>query len=431
MQIEKKYDVVVAGGGLAGVCAAAAAARTGCSVVLVERYGFMGGMATAGLVNPLQGHDTVSPDGEVIPVNNGGIYRMILQRMQSLQGIVRYGKHSWLPFNEEIMKLVLDTLISEFHIDLLLHSFIFDVEKTGRHIKGIRTAGKSGEILIQGDYFIDATGDGDLAYYSGCEVKMGREQDGLCQPMTLNFRIGDIDRDRVDRFLDRAEYDEKVNKLYKELKGLGRIKNPRENVLTFPHLIDSIVHFNSTRVTEKSGVDVFQLTESEMEARRQMYELFIFMKENVRGYKNSQLLMSAPQIGVRESRRITGLYEIKENDLLEFRKFEDSIARGRYCIDIHNPSGTGTMIKAIPEGEYYTIPYRSIVPKDMDNLLIAGRAISTTHEAHSAIRVMPICASVGESAGIASAVAASQKAAFADVPVGLIQKELDRCGGLY
>lgn len=391
----------------------------------------MGGMATAGLVNPLQGHDTISPQGEAIPVNNGGIYKMILERMKSLHGIIRYGNHSWIPFNEEIMKLVLDDLIKEFRIDLLLHSFIFNVEKTGRHITGIRTASKSGEILIQGDYFIDATGDGDLAYYSGCEVKLGREQDGLCQPMTLNFRIGQIDKSRVDRFADKAEYEEKVNRKYVEQKELGKINNPRENVLTFPHLIDSIVHFNSTRIVGKSAVDVFQLSESEMEARRQMYELFIFMKKNVMGYENSQLLMSAPQIGVRESRRVLGLYELKENDLLEVRKFEDSIARGRYSIDMHNPSGTGTVIKAIPEGEYYTIPYRSIIPKDMDNLVIAGRAISTTHEAHSAIRVMPICASMGESAGIASAVAVSQKSTFTDVNVRMIQNELNRYGGLY
>jgi len=244
--------------------------------------------------------------------------------------------------------------------------------------------------------------------------------------MTLCFRLADVDTDKFD-----PESRELVNEKYKEYKDKGIIKNPREDVLTFEHIVDDIIHFNSTRIVGRSAVDVEDLTAAEIEAREQMYELYQFMKNNIPGFENSKLLMSAPQIGVRESRRIVGEYVITEEDLLNTIKFEDSIARGTYPVDIHNPSGTGTVLKDVPYGDYYTIPYRALIPLGVNNLIVAGRPISSTHEAHSAYRVMPICASIGEGAGIAASVAFNKKISFKEVDSKDIHNLLDKYEALY
>lgn len=426
-KIEKRYDVVVAGGGLSGVIAAVAAAREGCSVMLVERYGFLGGMATAALVNPFMGYERMGENGNKLPVNNAGLFQELLDRLDALGGL-HENKHT---FNEEIMKLVLDRMIKENKIDVLLHSYLIGTEKDGNVITGIRVVNKSGEMLVEGKVFIDATGDADLSYQAGCEVKVGRDEDGMCQAMTMCCRIGDLPEDRVDRFINKEEYYEKVCGEFLKAKQAGRIKAPRVDVLTFQHVCKSMMHFNSTRVINKSALDAFDLTESEMEGREQVYELYQFMKNNVRGYENSVLVSTGSQIGVRESRRVMGAYVLTEDDLLGCVKFEDSIARGAYMIDAHSPNGTDTIIKKIKTGEYYTVPYRSIVAKGIDNLVVAGRPISTTHLAHSAIRIMPICSSIGEGAGTAAAIAVKEEKAFRDVDASKIQSMIKKNGGLY
>jgi len=427
VKVNKQYDVVVAGGGLSGVIAAVAAAREGCSVMLVERYGFLGGMATAALVNPFMGYERLMENGDKLPVNNAGLFREILERLDALGGL-HQNKHT---FNEEIMKLALDRMIREYNIDILLHSYLISVEKNSEVITGIKVVNKSGEMLIEGKVFVDATGDADLSYHSGCDIKVGRDEDGMCQPMTMCCRIGDLADDRVDRFLNKEEYYEKVCGEFLKMKQAGEIKAPRVDVLSFQHMCRSMMHFNSTRVINKSALDIYDLTESEIEGREQVYELYQFMKNHVRGYENSVLVSTGSQIGVRESRRVIGDYILNENDLLDCVKFEDSIARGCYMIDVHSPNGTDTLIKKIKPGEYYTIPYRSIIAKGIDNLAVAGRPISTTHVAHSAIRIMPICSSIGEGAGTAAAVAAKEGKALRDIDASKIQKIIAQNGGLF
>ena len=421
---DNKYDVIVGGGGLAGVSAAIAAAREGINVLLIEKNGFLGGMATAGLVNPLMPYCIWKASWEYNWEEkvNKGIFRKILANLVDKDGLHENNQ----TFNEEILKLTLDRLIKKNKVDILLHSFISDVNRDRKILKSVTVTNKSGQQEIEADYFIDATGDADLSALADCEYKMGREEDGLCQPMTLCFRLADVDTDKFD-----PESRELVNEKYKEYKDKGIIKNPREDVLTFEHIVDDIIHFNSTRIVGRSAVDVEDLTAAEIEAREQMYELYQFMKNNIPGFENSKLLMSAPQIGVRESRRIVGEYVITEEDLLNTIKFEDSIARGTYPVDIHNPSGTGTVLKDVPYGDYYTIPYRALIPLGVNNLIVAGRPISSTHEAHSAYRVMPICASIGEGAGIAASVAFNKKISFKEVDSKDIHNLLDKYEALY
>jgi len=415
------YDVIVAGGGLSGVAAAVAVAREGARVLIIEKYGFLGGMATAGLVSPFMPYWIWTGNWQYDygkPVNMG-LFRRILEELDKLGGLHANGT----TFNEEILKLVLDRMVKEYGIDPLYHSLVTGVERRGSSLVGITVSNKSGSSQYYAKYFVDATGDADLSAMAGCEIRIGRDEDHQCQPMTLCFRIANVDRSKVDG--------RRVNEIYREAQKKGLIKNPREDVLTFPHMVEDVVHFNSTRIIQKCPVDAYDLTQAEMEAREQVYELYRFMKENIPGYENSQLLMSAPTIGVRESRRIVGEYTITQEDLVGVKKFEDSIARGTYQVDIHNPSGTGTHHIDIPYGEYYTIPYRALLPKGMDNLIVAGRPISSTHEAHSAYRIMPICTCIGEGAGTAVSIALKKGITFKQVPYEEIHRLLDKYGALY
>ena len=422
----KKFDVIVAGGGLSGVAAAIAVAREGSKVLLIEKHGFLGGMATAGLVNPFMPYAIWKANWQYDWKEkvNQGVFREILSDLAYLDGLHTNNQ----TFNEEILKLVLDRMMSKYKINVLLHSFVSGVCKTDeKEVCSLSVTNKSGVQEYHAKYFIDATGDADVAALADAHYKIGRDEDGKCQPMTLCFRLADVDPAQYERIKNCNQ----INELYEQAKAKGLIKNPRENVLMFEHMVDSIVHFNSTRIIGKLSVNAEDLTTAEMEAREQIYELHQFMKKNIPGFENSKILMSAPQIGIRESRRILGEYTITEEDLLSTVKFEDSIARGTYPVDIHNPSGTGTVLKNIPYGDYYTIPYRSLIPKGFKNLLVVGRPISSTHESHSAYRIMPICTSIGEGGGTAVAVALKKALPLSDVSSKHIHALLSQYGALY
>lgn len=414
--ISGSYNVIVAGGGLAGVMAAVASAREGMRVLLVEKYGFLGGMATAGLVNPFMNFYERGGHGVLA---NSGLFLNLLLRMNALGGTRTPHAASYM---EEFMKLALDRICTEYGVKVLFHALVSDVDRNAGEIKNITVSTCSGNIKLTAPVFIDATGDADLSAFAGLEYKLGRDEDGLCQPMTLCFRLGNVDWNRYDR--------NKADCLYKEMQKQGIIKNPRENILVFTLPVENIMHLNTTRIVGLNPVDAEDLSASEMTAREQVYEMYKFMKENIAGLENCALLMSAPEIGIRESRRIVGRYEITREDLLGTKKFDDRIARGTYDIDIHNPSGSGTVIEHIPDNDFYTIPYRALIPRNAGNLIVAGRPISSTHAAHSSFRVMPITTCIGEAAGAASSLAVKHNCAFCDVPISELQSVLNDRGAL-
>lgn len=447
--MDKFYDVVVAGGGLAGCCAAVSASGQGMRVLLIERYGFLGGMATAGLVNPFMPYNTYNEKGEPVTVNNAGLFKRILDELDKRGALysqvksdtdkekdnVWGGSHikheSKHTFNEEILKKILDEMMETAKVDVLFHSYIFSVNKKGSNVYSISTAGKSGVIEHKAAFFIDATGDADICAMSGNEFQIGRKEDGKCQPMTLCFRIGNADPYMAKRIIYDPEMRMDLNEKYKKLQREGKISNRRENVLIFPHMGNGVVHFNSTRIIGRDPLNPYELSKAETEGRKQAAELLEFFKENVPGFEKSILLQTSPQIGVRESRRIKGIYAITQEDLINCIKFKDSIARGCYPIDIHNPVGQGTVIKNIPPGDYYTIPYRSIVPDNLDNVIVAGRPVSSSHEAHSAIRVMPICSNIGEAAGLAAAICIKEKIKGSQLNAVNLQKKLTLQKAVY
>lgn len=413
----KKFDVLVAGGGFAGTAAAISAARGGKKVMLFDKFNAPGGAAAVNLVTPFMPYWTINKERNKREYLTGGIFSEIVGKLRELGAMEGDDK-----FSDEYLKLVLNRMIKEAGVTVLYHAYLKDVEKEGKSIKSVTVSALGQDIKIAADTFIDATGDGVLSYLAGCSFMLGRKGDNLCQPMTLCFRVANVD---VGRFY--AEMPE-MQKLYKEKQSSGEIRNPRENILTFVVPAKGIIHFNTTRVVKLNPTDPFDVTEAEFAAREQVFELFDLLKASFSSMKDADLIMTAAGIGVRESRMIEGEHILTANDLKECTKFPDSVARGNYDIDIHNPEGTGTSHYYFAPEEYYTIPYRSLTVKDADNLLVAGRCISADHEAQASIRIMPICASTGEAAGIAASLAPGGN--VKEVDIKALRERLTASGAL-
>ena len=388
-----KYDLIVVGGGFTGVAAAIAAAREGLKVLIAEAGGFLGGAAGNNLVNPFMPYAT-TVDGEIIELSQG-LFKTFVERLDK-EGAYDAKRKI---FHEEYVKLILDRMTKEYGVDVLFHALLTGVKNDGEKIVSLTFSGKSGSFELEADQYIDATGDADLSYLAGCSFRLGRDADHLCQPMTLCFRMANIDKEQY--YAHRAE----INPLYNEWQKEGKIKNLRENVLIFDNLLPGVLHFNSTRIVKLDPTNPFDLSKAEMDAREQMFELLNFMKTNIPGFENAEIAFSAPAIGVRESRMINGRHILTAEELKDCTRFPDAIAAGNYDIDIHNPEGTGTSHYYFPAGQYYTIPYSCLIPEGKSNLLVAGRCLSATHEAQASIRIMPICATTGEAAGVGAAVA--------------------------
>ena len=412
---EKQWDLIVVGGGLTGVAAAVAARRQGLDVLLIEKTGFLGGAPGTLLINPFMPYST-TVDGERFELSRG-FFSELRTLLKEVGGYVD-GRED---IHEEYVKLALDRLVQKEGVQPLFHAVLCGVEKAGETLQAVQVVTKAGILTFRAKYFIDSTGDAALAVMAGCPYHLGRP-DGLCQPMTLCFRIGNVDISTFQKH--RKEMQEK----YKQLQAEGKIKNPREDVLVFNTLVDGVLHFNTTRVVKHDPTDPFDVTEAEMIAREQMFEMYHFLKDNCPGFEHSQLLYSAGEIGARESRMIDGEYLLTETDLRDCVKFDDAIAAGNYDIDIHNPEGSGTSHYYFPAGTWYTIPYRSLQPKHADNLLVAGRCISSTHEAQASYRIMPIVTTLGQAAGTAVAVAAKAGVGVKEIDIKTLQDVLKENG---
>lgn len=408
-----EFDVIVVGGGLTGVAAAVCAAREGMKVLILEQSGFLGGAMGNCLINPFMPYTTkMEINGEKKTVKlSDGFFTEIMDRLAEMGG--RQGS----TFHEEYLKLILDRMVVEAGVTVLLHSTLCGVEKSGDTITGVTTVSKAGKLTMHAKCFIDCTGDADLAVMAGCPTHLGRDKDQMCQPMTLCFRLANVD---IEKYRENKPM---INELYQKFQAEGKIKNPRENVLIFYHPVKNMLHFNTTRVIKLNPVDPFHLTRAEMEAREQMFEMYYFLKENIPGFENADIAFSAPQIGVRESRMIDGEHLLTEQELKACTRFDDVIAAANYDIDIHSPDGAGTSHYYFPDGEYYTIPYRSMLPLRADNLIVSGRCISSTHEAQASYRVMPIVTTLGQAAGVAAAVSIKQEVKPKEVDIREVQRE--------
>jgi hypothetical protein len=439
-------DVLVVGGGPAGIGAALGAARAGARTVLVERYGFLGGNATAALVMPLMSFHTQQPTFELHGVTNllphdhgpghsviAGALQELTERLVAAGGALAPTLETGyvVPFDPEVFKLVAMELLDEAGVELLFHALASGLVGT-RVRDGVVFETKSGPVVVKARVVVDCSGDADVAAQAGARFEIGRDPDGLVQPMTLMFRMGEFVRTAfaayVEAHPDQWRGVHGLWDLVRQAAEAGELDLTREDILFFATPHESEVSVNSTRVTRVLGTDVWDLTCAEMESRRQMRQLVRFLQRYVPGFEKAYALQSGVTIGVRETRRVLGAYCLTADDLLQARKFDDVIARGTYPVDIHNPEGKGTVLKRIPPGEAYDIPLRCLIPLGVDDLLVAGRGISGTHEAHSSFRVMPISVATGQAAGVCAALSARLDQAPRVLPVSAVQEELLRQG---
>ncbi|MDQ1912341.1 FAD-dependent oxidoreductase [Paenibacillus sp. GD4] len=417
---QMEADIVVIGGGPAGVCAAIAAGRSGAKTVLVERYGFIGGMSTAALVYPWMTFHTTEGK-QVIR----GLGQEIIDRLMSMNASPGHVRdtvgfvNTITPYHPEVYKVLAIDMMKEAGVKLLLHSFVDQVQTEENRIRSVELTTKSGRIRVEAKVFIDTTGDADVAYLSGAPCFRGREGDSLTQPMTMKFRMRGVDLAKVkqymlehpDEFYKKTPIDELADLplsgvlgFFKHWKAAALPIN-RDQVLFFTGPNEDEVLVNTTRVQGLDGTKVEDLTEAEELGRKQVLQVADFMTKNLPGFEKASLSQVGAQIGVRETRRIDGQYSLQANDVIEGRRFEDVIARSGYPIDIHDPSGKGVVAAWVKGDGAYDIPYRCLLPKRITNLLVGGRCISTSHEALATTRLTPSCMATGQAAGTAAGLA--------------------------
>ena len=414
-------------------------------MVLAERYGFLGGNATAALVMPLMSFHTAQPTKErkgattLLPTDHGpgepiiaGALRQLLERLVKAGGAIAPSLDTGyvVPFDPEWFKLIALELLDEAGVHFVFHAFASGVIGASR-VEGVVLETKSGPLAVRAGVTVDCTGDGDVAVQAGAPSEVGRA-DGLVQPMTLMFRVVEFHRQAFETYVrEHPKQWRGVHGLWdlvREATQAGELRLPREDILFFATPHEEEVSVNSTRVTRVLGVDVWDLSYAECASRKQMRQIAEFLRRYVPGFEKAYVAQSGVQVGVRETRRVLGDYQLNADDVLSARKFDDAIARGAYPIDIHNPAGSGTILKRLPPGEAYDIPLRSLLPRNTDGLIVAGRCLSGTHEAHSSYRVMPIVMATGQAAGVCAALAARRGVMPRDIPVRAVQTELWRQG---
>jgi hypothetical protein len=397
----EEVDVLVTGGGPAGIGAALASARNGVKTMLIEQFGDVGGVATVGMMSHWTGQ------------TRGGIYEEILDR-SSTPG---FGRHL---INTEILKTVLLEMLEESGVIIRLYTLISDVLMEENRITGVVLESKSGSQAVMAKRIIDCTGDGDTAARAGAPFFKGRESDGKMQPMTLMFKMAGVDKERT---IFPGGFESNIEIPGGGIQDLGkaRLPHPMGHVLIYDNSLSGVVTLNMTNVIGVDGTRAEDLTRAQIEARKQMPHIAQFLKDTVPGFEEAFIISSASFMGIRETRHFKGESMITEEDIKSARTFEDwAVTRAHFNFDVHNITGSGLdktgAQKKFKQKKSYTIPYGCLIPLKVENLLLAGRNISGTHLAHSNYRVMPICVNMGQAAGTAAALSIKE---------GIIPRELN------
>ena len=424
-----EYEVVVLGGGPAGIAAAVGAARAGRSTLLVERYGFLGGMGTAaGVTNFCGLHANVH--GEIRQVVHG-VADDLLQRIDALGGLnaphALFGKTVAQAYDTAAYKIAADDLMGSAGVHVLFHALAAGVvmESPGR-VKALLVETRSGRRAVLARCFIDCSGDGDLAAWAGVPYEKGDGAGRMLYPSTM-FRINGVDPQRAGKAW------EVIPRLMQEAQAAGRYRFPRQGAIVRPQKSGIEWRVNLTQLANADGdamdgTDARELSDAEILGRRQIAGVAGFLKE-VPGFEQSYIVDIAPQVGIRETRRVRGRYMLTEADVLECASFDDTVGVNGWPLELHLKGDVEFRWPQIPQSRGFNhLPYRMIVPVGMDNLWVAGRCASMTHEAQSAARVTGACFVMGQAAGMAADLALAAGVPADAINIAALQARLESAG---
>ncbi|MCA1515682.1 FAD-dependent oxidoreductase [Bradyrhizobium sp. NBAIM01] len=425
-----EYEVVVLGGGPAGIVAAAAAARAGRKTLLIERYGFLGGMGTAaGVTNFCGLHGNVHGEHRRLVQ---GLASELLARIDRLNGLnaphLILGKVFAQAYDTAAYKIAADQLLASHKVNMLFHALGAGVVTADeRRIDAMLIETKAGRQAVRAEIFVDCSGDGDLAVWAGAPFEIGDEHGHPLYP-SMMLRLNGIDPAKA------GEAWRTIPQLMEKAVAAGTHRFPRRSAIVRPQKSGIEWRVNFTQVAREdghaiNGIEPDDLTRGEIEGRKQALAAYEFLRSAVPGFEKSYIVDLPPQLGIRETRRIEGGYQLSGEDVLGCASFADSIGVNGWPIEAHVPGDVVFTFPPIPESRGYNeLPYRMLVPEGVDNLLVAGRCASMTHEGQSAARVSGACFAMGEAAGSAAALALSGNRIPREIPIEKLQETLKQQG---
>lgn len=426
--VSREVDVLVVGGGPAGIAAAISAAKSGARTLLIEQRGFLGGMGTVALVPAFCPYS----DGEKAVVR--GIGLELLERMKAQaepEFRERFGAElDWVPIDPEVLKRVYDEAVAESGAEVLLHTVASQtvMDEAGRWVEGVVVVNKSGRSVIKAKTVIDTTGDADLAALAGAPFHKGGEA-GELQAATMCYLLANVDRRRFEHYLNESGDTEQIHRAVQKAQAEGNLPPGRDSVSGLAWVADYLVGVNFGHVFGIDGTLAEDLTRGAQEGRRLVKLQLDFFRAYVPGFEQAHLVSTGEQIGIRETRRIVGDYVLTQEDFMKMASFTDDIARNAYFIDIHMARSSGAMhIHHLPPGQSHGVPYRCMLPLGLDNVWVAGRAASSDRVVQGSLRVMPNCFAMGQAAGLAASMASKAESGSRQVDIAELQRGLIREG---
>lgn len=427
-------DVIVIGAGPAGISASISAARQGAKVILIERFPYVGGMSTLIPISmwPIV---TAIKVGE-LEQSFAGFPQEVIDRLEaegSIETVVlRDGIDIWVPedadesnfttakwyvYDVEVLKCIFFDMLEEAGVDLRVNSLVVGTTVKDNCVTEIEVETLEKRETFTADIVIDATGSADVVTRSGIPTDLGHPDNGLIMPSSTSWRIGGVNTD----ILDQAEKN-RAARLYEEKRSAGEIDIPLKG-LGLRTICDGIIHIFGTRVFNANPLDPIQAANAEKEQRRQMKVILDFLKKEVPAFKNARLINTGVMMGMIGTRRIRGDYQITVADFLAGKKFEDTIATGTYRVEIWDLTGTDLEFHHL-KGTWYTIPYRCLLPKGLDNVIAAGSCLSGEYEGMACWAIQSICMLTGQAAGTAAAICVKENKKTRDIDISKLQKTL-------